>query len=162
MHGPATEIIATMKTVTDIRNDRERLLGRKLVWLGAIVVIAAVTMVTWSWYLAREPRPAITLLYVGAEDCAPCRAWRKGDGAAFRTSAEFARITYREVSSPHLEEVLNDASWPEDIRDYRDHIRRSDGVPLWLVIADHAVVEQQFGTAAWQQRILPTVKSYLR
>jgi len=133
-----------------------------LVLLGAIVAIATITIAASGRYPTRELRPTITLLYVGAEDCAPCRAWRKGDGAAFRASAEFERITYREVSSPHLEDVLDDASWPEDIRYYRGRIRRSDGVPLWLVIAGHAVVEQQFGTAAWQQRILPTVRSYLR
>ena len=57
---------------------------------------------------------------------------------------------------------MSDANWPEDVRDYRNRIRRSDGVPLWLVIADRTVVDQQFGTAAWRERILPTVRSYLR
>ena len=99
---------------------------------------------------------------IGADDCAPCRAWRKGDGADFFESDEFARITYREVRSPHLEDLLKDENWPHDIRDYRNDIRRGDGVPLWLVISDRAVVERQFGATAWRSKILPRIKFFLR
>jgi hypothetical protein len=162
MRGPATEIIATMKPMTDIRSDRSPSPRRRLALLGAVIAIAAVTTAGWNRPFERERRPDVMLLYIGAEDCAPCRAWQKGDRAALLASAELARITYREVRSPHLEDVLNDENWPKDIRDYRSRIRRSDGVPLWLVVADHAVVEQQFGANAWQERILPAVKSYLR
>ena len=161
MRGPVTEIIAGMDHGTKIRagwlSSR-----RKLALLGAAVVIAAVMMVQSSRHALRHDRGDVILLYVGAEDCAPCRAWRKGDGAAFLASEEFARITYREVRSQHLEDVLNDDNWPDDVRDYRSRIRRSDGVPLWIVIADRVVVEQQFGAAAWQSRVLPAVKSWLR
>jgi len=80
----------------------------------------------------------------------------------FFASDEFSRITYREVRSSRLEDVLNDENWPQDIRDYRNSIRRSDGVPLWLIISNRAVVEHQFGTTAWHERILPRLRSYLR
>jgi hypothetical protein len=151
-----------MKAVTESLSDRRRLSGQRIALIVAAVVIAAATMAAASRYPVRGERPDVTLLYVGADDCAPCRSWRGGDGAAFLASTEFARITYREVRSPHLEDVLSDANWPDDLRDYRGRIRRSDGVPLWLVIADRAIVEQQFGTAAWQERILPALRSYLR
>jgi hypothetical protein len=162
MHGPAPEIIATMKAVTETRSDRRRSLGQGIALIAVAIVIAAVTTTAVDRHPVRAHRVHVTVLYVGADDCAPCRAWRSGDGTAFLESTEFAAITYREVRSPHLEDVLSDANWPEDIRDYRSRIRRGDGVPLWLVIADRVVVEQQFGTAAWQERILPTVRSYLR
>lgn len=100
------------------------------------------------------------LLYVGAQDCAPCRAWQAGEGAAFLASPEFAGITYREVKSAHLEDVLSDENWPEDVRLFRSGIRLSDGVPLWLVIADRKVVEQQFGASAWREFVLPKIRSY--
>ena len=102
------------------------------------------------------------LLYVGADDCAPCRAWREGEGAAFFASAEFARLSYREVKSPHLLDVLNDENWPDELRIHRSRLRRSDGVPLWLVIADHEIVEQRFGATEWGASILPKIKSLLR
>lgn len=128
--------------------------------LCAIVGTAAVSMANWDRQVGREGQPTVMLLYVGAEDCGPCRAWQKGDGADFLASGEFARITYREVRSPHLEDVLNDENWPQDLRDYRSRIRPSDGVPLWLVISGHEVVDQQFGTAAWLKHVVPKLRSY--
>lgn len=102
------------------------------------------------------------LLYVGAEDCAPCRAWQNGDGAAFFASANFPRITYREVKSPYLHDVLKDENWPDEIRSYRRSLRRSDGVPLWIVVLDHEIIEQRFGAAEWRANVLPRIKSLLR
>ena len=147
-----------MEQPTEIQRDRlsaRRQLARPLV----VAVIAILVMAVWG----RPLRPAdVTLIYVGAQDCAPCRAWQNGEGAAFLASAESAHITYREVKSPHLEDVLRDENWPDDIRDYRNNIRRSDGVPLWLVVSGRRIVEQQFGATAWQRHILPTLRSYSR
>jgi hypothetical protein len=162
MHGPAPEIIRAMKAVTQIPSDRRRSLGKGIALITVAIMIAAAMMAAAVRQPARGHSAAIMLLYVGADDCAPCRAWRGGDGAAFLASTEFAGITYREIRSPRLKDVLSDTNWPEDIRDYRNRIRQSDGVPLWLIIADHTVVEQQFGTAAWQEHVLPALKSYLR
>jgi len=128
--------------------------------LSAFAMIVAALLVART----RPPTPTANLLlvYVGAEDCAPCRAWQRGDGASFRNSADFARLTYREVKPPHLRDVLKDENWPEDIRGYRDYLKRSDGVPLWLVILDKDVVMQRFSASAWRRKVLPRVKSYLR
>jgi hypothetical protein len=131
--------------------------------LGAVVTIAAIAITVWRQYPGR-PAPAsnIMVLYVGAEDCAPCRAWKSGDGAAFFASQEFARITYREVKSPHLHDVLNDENWPRELRTYRDRLQRSSSDLLWLVVSEHEVVEKQFGAAQWHANILPKIKSFLR
>jgi len=112
--------------------------------------------------LTSRDRPAVTLLYVGADDCAPCRVWQDGEGAAFRASPEFSRLTYREVKSPTLLDVLKEESWPEDLRGYRDRIERGAGVPLWLVITGNDVVGRGFGPSQWRQSILPQLRSLLR
>lgn len=135
------------------------------VWLcmGALAAVAAIVA---AWLVASARAPARTadvlLIYVGAEDCAPCRAWQKGDGADFRKSNEFSRINYREVKSPHLRDVLNDEYWPEDIRTYRGRLKQSDGVPLWLIVSGNDVVGLRFGAAAWRGNVLPALKSHLR
>lgn len=104
----------------------------------------------------------VTLVYVGAEDCAPCGIWQRNQGTAFRDSSEFSRLTYREVKSPTLFDVLKDDNWPAELRVYRQAIGRGTGVPLWLVIADEKIVMQRSGLAQWQETVLPKVMSLLR
>jgi hypothetical protein len=153
-----------MDPSTDIQRDHSSLpLRRVLVHLGTVAAIAAIAAIVWDRLPVQVGRrPNVMLLYVGAEDCAPCRVWRDGEGAAFLASAESGRITYRAVKSPRLEDVLKDENWPEDIRGLRNGIDRSDGVPLWLVVSDDVVVERDFGVVAWKQRVLPKIMSYLR
>lgn len=114
----------------------------------------------------RPPAPAaaspVTVLYVGADDCAPCLAWQRGAGAAFKASPEFARITYREVKSRTTLDVLDDGNWPDDLRPYRAAIGRGSAVPLWLVIVDGQVVVQSFGESQWARSVLPKIRSLSR
>jgi hypothetical protein len=133
------------------------------VWLCLGIVAAAAAIVA-ATLVAKAPARAsdLLLIYVGAEDCAPCRAWQNGEGAEFRKSAEFARIFYREVKSPRLRDVLKDEHWPEDIRAWRSRLKRSDGVPLWLIVSGNDVLAQRHGAAAWQASVMPTLRSHLR
>ena len=136
---------------------------RTLVAAGVVAAIAAIAVTVWAGHATKAARDSdVMLLYVGAEDCAPCRAWQNGEGAAFFASADFPRITYREVKSPHFHDVLKDENWPDEIRSYRNGLRRSDGVPLWLVVSDHKIVEQRFGASEWRASVLPAIKSLLR
>lgn len=132
--------------------------------IAAALCLAVFTAIAATLPLAPAPTRAadVKLVYVGAEDCAPCRAWQNKDGAAFRQSAEFSRITYIEVKARHLHDVLKDENWPEQIRDLRSRLRKSDGVPLWLVVSNDEVVEQRFGAAAWHAEILPAIRARLR
>src|SRR6185503_2330625 len=92
------------------RKERLRLRAKATLRSAILGATLAAFAVSAAW---DSPSPAgrarVTLLYVGAADCAPCRKWQSGDGAQFRGSVEFARIAYREVKSPTLREVLSDA-----------------------------------------------------
>src|SRR5579863_5967802 len=110
---------------------------------GLCVGLAAIAITLWAEDFRASGRVSdVMLVYVGAED--------------------FKRITYREVKSPRLDEILNDENWPDDLRRYRNHLRRSDGVPLWLVVSDHEIVTQRFGATEWRTKVLPTIQSLLR
>lgn len=151
-----------MEDSITLDSDRRRARAA-LLCLAVLAVLATII----AAHLVAQARPStraanLLLIYVGADDCAPCRAWQRGDGAAFQSSADFTRLTYREVKSPLLREVLKTESWPEDIRNYRDRLKPSDGVPLWLVVKNDEVVIQRFGTTAWRSKILPTIRFYLR
>src|SRR5262245_30984219 len=119
----------------------------RMIWIGAVAAIFFGAFVAQlAQWLSFAVHPSVlrdvALLYVGADDCPPCRAWQRDAGAAFRSSAEFTRVAYYEVKSPNLLGVLKDEYWPDELRRYRDRLDRRAGVPLWLVIADHEIVEQ--------------------
>jgi hypothetical protein len=127
----------------------------------AAVIGASLSAVLW-WGGARpalvSDQPPL-VLYIGADDCAPCRTWQRGDGMVFRSSAAFARVRYREVKSPHLLDLLKDEHWPEDLRRYREQLGRGAGVPTWLVIVDDGIVEQGRGISQWRERIWPKIRT---
>ena len=130
---------------------RVQLLGTGVLAMTLVGALVA----HWSkWPPLHASAPLdVMLLYVGADDCAPCRAWQREAGTSFRASAEFARITYHEVKAPTLRDILNDAYWPDKLRPYRDQLGSRAGVPLWLVIADNEIVERGFGIGQWQQAV---------
>lgn len=131
-----------------------------------ILTVAIACLAVASAIIAMNGSPAsprdVTLVYVGADDCAPCRKWQREDGALLRTSAEFQRMTYREVKSPTLFSLLKDEYWPEDLRPLRNRLGPGAGAPLWLVVADGEVISRHFGAARWQSDVWPQIKSLLR
>lgn len=127
-----------------------------IVFAGVVIALFAAT-----WTPAKSAKQ-VTLVYVGAENCAPCEIWQQKQGIALRDSKKFRRLTYREVKSPSLFDVLKDEYWAEDLRIYRQAIKREAGVPLWLVIADGQLVMQSSGLTQWREAVLPKIKSLLR
>ncbi len=137
--------------------------ARASVIVGGVIFVIAVTLEIMKLISPPSVKSQrhVTLVYVGAENCAPCDIWQRNQGTAFRDTAEFHRLTYREVKSPSLLDVLKDDNWPEDLRTYRQAIGRHAGVPLWLVIADDRLVLQGSGATQWQNMVLPKIKSLL-
>jgi hypothetical protein len=134
----------------------------RIVRVGAIVAMLAIGTGLALWGAAPPASPHdLLLLYVGADDCLPCRTWQEDAGARFRSSPKFARVVYREVKSPHLLDLLEDQYWPDELRRYRDRLDRGSGVPLWLVIADDEIVAQGSGMSQWRSTVLPKLSSLL-
>jgi hypothetical protein len=125
----------------------------------AVAFLALIAILTLTNLATTKAAKKITLVYVGAKNCAPCESWQHNQGSAFRSSTEFQRLAYREVKSPNLFDILHDNYWPEDLRLYRQAISRNAGVPLWLVIVDDQLVMQRAGVSQWQESIFPKIKS---
>src|SRR3974390_1891533 len=87
-----------------------------------VMFVLAVAAIHMAFAGTPQPRTAksVMLIYVGAMNCAPCASWRRTEAADFQACPEFSRLVYREVESPSLRDVLDDAIWPEDLRVYRE------------------------------------------
>lgn len=135
--------------------------------------VAVAAFVVWTGAMAFAPlvhRPAptggpraasngkLTVVYVGADDCAPCLAWRRKRRPEFEKSVVFPRIDYREVIAGTLKETFDDAYWPEALRGLRDEVRRGGGgVPFWMILRDGRVLAAAGGGAAWDAKIWPLI-----
>jgi hypothetical protein len=134
---------------------------------AALAVLIAITAPIAVYHLdaariSARPHPdSVTLVYVGADDCAPCRNWERDAEPAFRTSPLFSRITYRVVKSHSLLSVLSDDNWPVDLRPFRDQLGPQAGVPLWFVIADGRLLTLAFGETQWRESVVPRMKTLL-
>lgn len=107
-------------------------------------------------------RPAagpLTVVYVGAEDCGPCRTWRRDERPSFVESRQFTALHYREVIAPHLRDLLAERQWPADLADLRDRVRQRPGAPQWFVLREGRVVAWEAGLSAWQRAIWPAIRT---
>jgi hypothetical protein len=129
---------------------------------GVLVLVACLSASTRI-----EPSPFarsvdVTVIYIGADDCVPCRIWRRQHWPGFEASSEFGRLRYREVMSPKLLDLLADQHWPQELREHRDRLDRAAGVPLWLLLADGQLVLEARGLGQWKHAALPAIKRLLR
>jgi hypothetical protein len=108
------------------------------------------------------PVPRVQVLYVGANDCAPCRTWHREFRPAFVGSFWFSQLEYHEVLSATLFDVLKDENWPENLHRYRDLLDDRSGVPIWFVVANDQVVLRAGGISQWETAVLPKIESLFR
>jgi hypothetical protein len=99
----------------------------------------------------------VLVVYVGAEDCGPCRTWRRRDKPGLLQSLGEAG-SYREVIAPRLVAAFSDDVWPSDLRRFRPDAEAVAGVPLWLVVRDGRVVVSAGGLSRWQSTVLPALR----
>jgi len=123
---------------------------------------AAVTTIALADRPAPMPGGRWRLLYVGADDCIPCRAWRQAHWAALRSAPPFAGLQFIEVRAERSEDLLQDSYWPEDLRRYRSAIPSGAGVPLWMLLHGETVLVRAWGAQQWYNRMLPALRHAAR
>lgn len=102
--------------------------------------------------------PPLTLLYVGAEDCAPCRAWRRDHRAGFLAGLDAGRVTYREVIAARTASAFAEEVWPDDLRAERAAAMKIGGVPQWIVSRGKSPLLTAGGLSQWESRVLPLIR----
>ena len=127
----------------------------------ATLAILALT-VAGSGQQDHRAKPNIAVIYIGAEDCAPCLVWRRDHWPRFAGSPDFSHLAYREVMSPKLFDLLEDSYWPEDLRQYRNRFDQSSGVPLWYIVVNGEVALTARGLREWEEAAIPKIKSFVR
>lgn len=112
---------------------------------------------------AQPSRPAagegaLLLVYLGAEDCAPCLVWRREHRPGFLRANNPERLRYREVIAPRTAQALDERTWPVDLLPFRARAAAERGLPLWLVIRGDRILATAGGLSSWRTRVLPIAR----
>ncbi len=102
------------------------------------------------------------VIYVGADDCMPCKQWRKTFREGFVNSAEFKKLEYHELIATELKTAFDDENWPLNLRRYRDTSKAPRGAPTWILVRGQTVVASAAGLSAWPKKVWPMVMESVR
>jgi hypothetical protein len=92
----------------------------------------------------------LQVIYIGGQDCPPCRRWTATYKAGWLASAEYRRVTWYEVEPPHLEEAYRERHWPEALRPVLAQVPRKSGTPRFLIVEDGRIVSNEIGVSKWR------------
>ena len=91
----------------------------------------------------------LQVIYVGGQDCPPCRRWRAAYEAQWLASPEFKQVAWIELESPRLREAYQERYWPGELRAVLEQLPKKSGTPRFLIVKDGRVVSNQFGGSKW-------------
>jgi hypothetical protein len=96
----------------------------------------------------------LQVIYVGGQDCPPCRRWRTTYEAHWLASPEFRRVTWYEIEPRHLKEAYQERHWPEPLRPVLAQVPRKSGTPRFLIVKDGRIVSNEFGVSKWENTLI--------
>jgi hypothetical protein len=107
----------------------------------------------------------LTFVYVGAENCGPCKRWeqsRTGSPAqsksVFLASPEAKAATFRQVNAHTYMNTGAENLWPADLKWVRSATHVVSGTPRFLLIADGKVMLNAQGTSKIESTVLPKLR----
>jgi len=91
----------------------------------------------------------LQVVYIGAQDCLPCRRWIATYKDNWLTSPEYGRVTWVEIEPPHLKEAYRERHWPDALRPMLAQVPDKSGTPRFLIVGDGRIVSNQVGVSKW-------------
>ena len=91
----------------------------------------------------------LQVIYIGGQDCPPCRRWIATYKDGWLASPEYRQVTWVEVEPPHLKEAYQERHWPEALRPVLVQVPHRSGTPRFLIVEDGRIVSNQVGVSKW-------------
>lgn len=91
----------------------------------------------------------LQVIYVGGQDCPPCRRWSTTYKDKWLASPEYRQVVWYEIEPPLLREAYQEQHWPEALWSVLDQVPRRSGTPRFLIVADGRIVSNEMGVSKW-------------
>ena len=126
------------------------------------VALAALALPLSSLALAQTGKPLV--VFLGNDQCGFCKVWRMQAEPIFTSSETFKKLDYRVVHPATFEAMLQEESWPADLRWLLTEFEMSDEgaqhglwTPRFFLVRDRKIVLTVTGNDAWKSRMLPAI-----
>jgi hypothetical protein len=91
----------------------------------------------------------LQVIYIGSQDCPPCRRWSVTYKDRWLASPEYRQVTWYEVDPAHLTEAYRERHWPEALRPVLAQVPHRSGAPRFLIVSDGRIVSNEIGVSKW-------------
>ena len=119
-------------------------------FFAAFLLLLAVTGATAS--------DAISVVYLGTNDCPYCRHWEARAKSELLTSTEGRAVRFFEVKGETLRQPILERHFPDEIKWVARRIGPSRGVPRFLLLVDGEIAWSVFGTNEYERVFLPALR----
>jgi hypothetical protein len=97
---------------------------------------------------------AVMVVYVYAEDCAPCQIFQAQDWPHFKSSAVSRAVRFVRTTAPKTTQAYQVRYWPSEARPFHSAVKVPI-VPSFILINHNRVVLVGNGIVGWRNQVLP-------
>jgi hypothetical protein len=143
-------------TMTNLTFNRRSLFG----FLAGTVATAAVPH-TAAAAVVRARSPELMVIYVGADDCGPCRTFEAEDMPRWEASPLSNSVRFVHAKARKSSQAFNARNWPQEARPFAGAFQ-SPIVPSFMLVQNGNVVSVGAGIRSWRQQTLPKLEQMAR
>ena len=120
-------------------------MNRRAFVFASLAALAAPSLVMGT----ARARSAPEVIYIGGQDCPPCRRWTATYKERWFASTEYRQVSWLEVEPPHLKEAYQQRHWPEPLWPVLEQVPRKSGTPRFLIVMRGRIVSNEIGVSSW-------------
>jgi hypothetical protein len=136
------------------------MLNRRSLTLAALAL--PVSSVIQFQARAQAARPLV--VFLGNDQCGFCKMWRAQAEPAFTSSEVFKKLDYRVVHPATFDAMLQEESWPADLRWLLTEFEMSDEsaqrglwTPRFFLARDKKIIFTTTGNDGWKLKMWPRI-----
>ena len=125
---------------------------------------ALAAVATVSGPAAAQTGGPLTLVYACDKESEPCKTWETQWEPLFTASPASKKVTIRKVNAPTKKALLQQSSWPADLRWVLDvFLMSQEGVqdgydtPRFFLLQDNSISFASAGNNGWREFMWPTI-----
>ena len=104
-----------------------------------------------------EAAGGISVVYISAEDCAPCRQFEAADFPQWQSSPLSQRVRFLRAHAPKTTQAFQTKYWPSEARSFAGAVK-VPVVPSFILANNGSVMLVGSGLIGWRNQVLPEIR----